>query len=56
MGIVWAGRCLGMILDAKYRLVAMAEALQRLVIKIDVRKLNLALIERLRIHRKSVIV
>ena len=54
--IVRAGRGLGMVLHAEHRMIAMAEAFQRLVVQIDVGELDLVQVERIGIHREAVIV
>src|SRR5260370_18480470 len=54
--IVRTGRGFGMVLHTEYRLAAMAETLQRLIVQIDVGDFDLAQIERIRVHGEPVIV
>src|SRR6266545_4925603 len=54
--IVRSGRGFRMILHAEDRVAAMAEALQGLIVEIHVRDLHLVEIERIRVHRETVIV
>jgi len=53
---MWAGRRLGMILDAEYGVVSQPETLQRFIVQICVRDFDFVQIERVRIHRESVVV
>jgi hypothetical protein len=54
--IMRAGRGLGVILHAEHGMTAVAKALQRLVVEIHVRELDLALRERIRVNCETVIV
>ena len=56
MRIVRAGRGFGVVLHAEDRLVAVAEAFQRLVVQVDVGDLDVAQVERIGIDREAVIV
>ena len=56
VGIVRAGRGLGMILHAEDGLAAVAEAFQRLVVQVDVRDFDFVEVERIGIHREAVVV
>src|ERR1700737_4867679 len=53
--IVRSGCGFRMVLHAEYRLAAMAEALQRLIVQIDVSDLDLAQFERIRVHCEPVV-
>src|ERR1017187_6847240 len=54
--IVRAGRGFGMVLHTEYRLAAVAETFQRLIVQIDVGDFDLAQVERIRVHGEPVIV
>src|SRR5260370_23037032 len=54
--IVRSGRGFGMVLHAEYRLAAVAETLQRLIVQIDVGDFDLTQIERIGVHGEPLIV
>jgi hypothetical protein len=54
--IVRAGRGLGVVLHAEHRILAVAEAFERLVVQVDVGDFDLVEVERIRVHREAVIV
>ena len=56
MRVVRAGSGFGVILHAEQRQRAMAQAFQRVVVQVDVRQLDFALLQRVRIDGEVVIV
>ena len=54
--IVRTGRGFGVVLHAEHRVVAVAEAFERLVVEIDVGDFDVVEVERIGVHREAVIV
>ena len=55
LGVVWAGRGFGMVLNRDHRPRAMTHSLNTLIVEIDMRDFNFGR-QGLRTHRKPVIV